>query len=365
MKQARAAIFMKPNKPFEIRTFNVELTPTGYGRSELIASGVCGTDIHVHNGKLDQCCPSIIGHEFIGRLTDLVEEEGKKSGLKVGDNVLSYIAMPCGECVLCKSGDDANCVNMGDTTAGSIDASPYMWGAYSQVNYTPLSNLVKIPEELDPYMVSVLACAGPTGMHAFSLAERGGVKFSDIHTAVVQGMGPVGIFALMYLKSAGVEHVHVVCGSQNEKRAAFARSLGAEEVFSLSATPAEKITERLMELTDGLGVDLVFEASGAPIAVAQGMEMLRNRGVYLIPGQYSNSGGITINPEMITFKALHIIGSSQYSFSDIYAYFDFLCKNPTLHDTIRSLAKAYPVDKVNEAFDDAKAGVNVKTLLVP
>ncbi len=365
MKQARAAIFIKPKVPFDVRTFDVALTPSGYGRSELIASGVCGTDIHIHNGTLDQGTPSIIGHEFIGRLVDLDEEEGKKYGFKVGDNVLSYIAVSCGECVLCKSGDDSNCVNMTETTSGSIEEAPYLWGAYTQVNYTPLKNLVKVPDALDPVMVSVLACAGPTGMHAFSLAERGGVKFSDIHTAVVQGMGPVGIFALMYLKSVGVEHVHVVCGSYNEKREEFARALGADEVFSLSTTPAEKITEKLMELTDGLGVDLVFEASGAPIAVAQGMDMLRNRGVYLIPGQYSNSGGITIQPQMITFKALHIIGSSQYSFADIDSYLDFLIKNPDLHSTIRSMGTFYSIDKVNEAFDDARAGRNIKTVLIP
>ena len=50
-------------------------------------------------------------------------------------------------------------------------------------------------------------------------------------------------------------------------------------------------------------MDLCFEASGAPAAVAQGMDILRNRGVYLIPGQYSNSGGIEIQPQIITFKA--------------------------------------------------------------
>ncbi len=56
--------------------------------------------------------------------------------------------------------------------------------------------------------------------------------------------------------------------------------------------------------------------------------MLRNRGVYLIPGQYSNRGGITIEPQLITFRALHLIGSSQYSHRDVEEYLRFLQAHP-------------------------------------
>ena len=94
------------------------------------------------------------------------------------------------------------------------------------------------------------------------------------------------------------------------------------------------------------------------------MEILRNRGVYLIPGQYSNSGGIEIQPQMITFKALHLIGSSQYSMTDVKAYLDFLCEHKETHSLILSLGSKYKIDDINFAFDDAKAGKNVKTILV-
>jgi Zn-dependent alcohol dehydrogenase len=50
--------------------------------------------------------------------------------------------------------------------------------------------------------------------------------------------------------------------------------------------------------------------------------------------------------------------------SDVRAYLDFLCAHPELHDTIKQLISCYPVSQVNAAFDDAKAGNNVKTLLV-
>ena len=362
--KAKAAVFMGTERPFEVRKFEVTKTPAGYGRSELIASGICGTDIHIHRGKLFTASPSIIGHEFVGKLIDLNEQEGAKYGLKKGDNVIADIAVPCGECLLCKTGDDANCVNMKVTNGGSINEAPYLYGGYTEINYTPLSNLIKIPEDLDPVMVCTFACPGPTAMHAFALAKRAGINLCDVNTAVVQGLGPVGTYAVMYLKAIGVKKVFAITAGNNEKREKIALQLGAEEVLNLTrVTPAE-ITKRLQQENSGLGVDLVFEASGAPSAVPQGMEILRNRGVYLIPGQYSNSGGVLIQPQLLTFKALQIIGSSQYSKCDVKDYLLFLSEHKELHKNILELGNKYKIQDINQAFEDAKAGNNIKTMLV-
>lgn len=362
--KAKAAVFMGANKPFRIQEFDVCPAPAGYARMELIASGVCGTDVHFHRGKLSVNAPTIIGHEFVGRITDLNEEEGKAYGLSVGDPVIADIAVPCGECLLCKSGDDANCVNMQVTNGGDIDTPPYLYGGYAEANFTPLKNLIKIPEGIDPATACVFACPGPTAMHAFALAEQAGVSLKNVHSAVVQGLGPVGMYALMYLKAMGVERVFAINAGNNAQREELAKKFGAEKIFNLSVTPAEEITAELQKENGGLGVDLAFEASGAPSAVPQGMEILRNRGVYLVPGQYSNSGGVTIQPQMITFKALHIIGSSQYSVGDVKSYLAFLAAHGELHKDIASMANRYKISEANEAFADAEAGLNGKTVFV-
>ncbi len=362
--KAKAAVFMGIETPFEIREFDVTATPAGYGRSTLIASGVCGTDLHFYRGGLLTTPPTVIGHEFVGKLTDCDPTEAAKYGLAVGDNVIANIAVPCGECLLCKTGDDANCVNMGVTNGGSIEEAPYLWGGYTEVNYTPLTNLVKIPEGLDPTAVAVFACPGPTALHAFRLGEQAGMKWTDIHSAVVQGGGPVGSFAVMYLKAMGVEKVYAVINREDPTREALLKKLGADEVLSLRKDGSEAVTKRLQRENGGQGVDLCYEASGAPRAVPQGMNFLRNRGIYLIPGQYSNSGGIEIQPQMITFKAIHIIGSSQYSMVDVKDYLAFLDTHRELQDLILSLATCYPVSETNKAFEDALAGRNVKTVLV-
>jgi len=362
--KAKAAVFMGAHKDFEVREFEVTKCPENYGQMELIASGICGTDLHMHNGKLAVGAPSIIGHEFVGRITDLDKAEAEKYGLEIGDAVIADIAVPCGECILCKNGDDANCVNMQVTNGGSIEVAPYLYGGYTEVNYTPLTNLVKIPEGIDPTVAATFACPGPTAIHACCLAEKAGVDLAKINVAVVQGLGPVGTFAVMYLKRMGVKTVYAVTAGNNLKREELAVSLGADKVFNLTREGTENVTKALLSENGGLGVDLCFEASGAPQAVVQGLEILRNRGVYLVPGQYSASGGIQIQPQMITFKALHIIGSSQYSMTDVHKYLEFLGDNPYLHPLIEKLGSKYKVEQINEAIIDAKSGNNIKTLLV-
>ncbi len=363
--KAKAAVLVQTNTPFEIREFEVTETPSGYARMELIASGVCGTDVHQYTGRLGTKPPKIIGHEFIGRIADVNEAEAASYGLKKGDNVIVDIAMPCGECPLCKAGDDANCVRMGLTNSPALDQAPYLFGGYSEVNYTPLTNLIKIPEELDPAMVATFACPGPTAIHAFELARRANIDVAGMNVAVVQGLGPVGCFAIMYLHAIGVKHVYAINAVQDDARIALAKQLGAEEVFVLSEMSTDELTARLKQENNGLGVDLCFEASGSPKAVPQGIAILRNRGVYLVPGQYSNSGGIEIQPQLITFRALQIIGASQYSVCDVEKYLEFLCEHKELHKTIVALGTRYSLVDVNRAYDDIKSGkANVKTILI-
>lgn len=362
--KAKAAVFMGAHKDFEVREFEVTKCPKGYGEMELIASGICGTDLHMHNGKLNVGAPSIIGHEFVGRIIDLDKTEAEKYGLEIGDAVIADIAVPCGKCLLCKNGDDANCVNMKVTNGGSIEVAPYLYGGYTEVNYTPLSNLIKIPESVDPMVAATFACPGPTAIHACRLAEQAGVDFSRINAAVVQGLGPVGTFAVMYLKKMGIRAVYAITTGNNLKREELAQSLGADKVYNLTKEGTENVTKALMAENDDLGVDLCFEASGAPQAVVQGMDILRNRGIYLIPGQYSASGSVEIQPQIITFKALHMIGSSQYSVCDVEKYLKFLVENPDLHPLIEKLGSKYSVEQINEAIVDAKSGNNIKTLLV-
>lgn len=80
-------------------------------------------------------------------------------------------------------------------------------------------------------------------MHAFALAGRAGVDLADIRTAVVQGLGPVGTYAVMYLKAMGVKQVFAITAGTNARREELAKSLGASEVFNLSRTARRRSTK--------------------------------------------------------------------------------------------------------------------------
>ena len=173
----------------------------------------------------------------------------------------------------------------------------------------------------------------------------------------------MGSFAVAYLACAGVKNVIAFIGRENEDKAQMLRSLGASEVYSMK-TDGQKIQQRISELTEGIGADLVFEGSGGAEAVPFGMDLLRNRGMYLVPGQYSDKGGVVIQPQMITFKALQIIGSSQYSVCDVEKYLSFLSCNQHLWKVIGGLVSKYSLEDINLAFEDMEAGKNIKTVLV-
>jgi len=366
MKTAKLAVMVGVEQPFEIREYPLTVPAEGMAQMKLIASGVCGTDIHMHRGKIPVKLPATIGHEFVGEVISISEKDSQKSGIVVGDRVIVDIACPCGECLLCHNGDDANCVHMGVTNVGNLEVTPHFYGGYGEYNYSPVSNLIKIPESLDAKMTCSFACAGPTALHAFRLAEQADEHPEKAKVAIVQGIGPVALFAIMYLASLGIPNVIALVPDVDAEpeRTKLAKELGATEVLSINKLGMESIIHHIHERNNGLGADLVFEASGAPIAVPQGISMLRNRGLYLIPGQYSNSGAIEIQPQLITFNALHIIGSSQYSISDVQNYLSFLEKNPHLHEIISRTMNCYRVEDVNQAFDDAKARKNIKTVLI-
>ena len=363
-RTAKAAVFTGVDQPFDIREYDVEPTPAGMATLDLIASGVCGTDLHIHRGKIPLPAPAIIGHEFVGRVAEIAEADAQRYGIRPGDAAIVDIACPCGQCPLCQAGDDANCLNMGVTNAGDPGQAPHFFGGYGEVNVSPVANLVRIPEGLDPEMVCAYACAGPTTIHAFRLAERANCRPEAWRTAVVQGIGPVGTFALLYLAKLGVKNVVAVASRRVESRDRLVRELGATETLYLNELGAEGVIERVRRLSDGIGADLALEASGNPRAFPQGLRMLRNRGLYLVPGQYSNSGGVPVEPQLITFQALQIIGSSQYAMQDVRDYLDFLLKHPEVHGLIASLLARYAVADTNQAFQDAKAGRNIKTILI-
>ena len=364
----KAAVYAKAGGSLEIREYPVLPPFPGGVRLRLDYSGICGTDIHILEGRLAIPPVFIPGHEFIGTVEEMdsnVKIDGLGNPLAIGDRVIACVALPCGHCFSCRNGHTASCLNFGVSNIRNPQEAPHFFGGFGDYLQQPASTCIRIPEGLDLAAVAALPCAGPTSIRAFSVA--GGVVPGEL--VIVQGTGPVGLFAIAWAVRAGATVVAIGSGSSPE-RLKMAKEFGAVEVIDYRQMPTEKRLEKVQgmakDLGRGNGADVVFEASGAPNAIPEGMNLLRTLGRYIVPGQYSSSGKVEIQPELITFKALKLIGSGQYKLTDIAEYLAFLRKYPELQKLFAaSISHRFTVSQANEAVACASQGKAIKAVFVP
>ncbi len=362
---AKAAVFVKAGAALEIRSYPVSPPRGDRVLLKLKLSGICGTDIHILSGRLPIPPSFIPGHEFIGTVEAAgprAKVDGLGQALRTGDLVIACVADPCGKCFTCKRGGQANCLNFGVTNIRNPQEAPHLFGGFAERLYQPAATLVRVPRGIPAEAVAAFPCAGPTAIHGFGRA--GGLSKGEL--VVVQGTGPVGLFAIAWAHAAGCR-VAAIGSASNPERMALARRLGAEKIWDYRAgTPADRAAEIKAwgaRYKRGDGADVVFEASGAPAAIPEGLGMVRTLGRYIVPGQYSASGSVAINPEQITFKALTIVGSSQYALADIKSYLAFLKANPRLHGPFAAcITHRFKVDEAAKACADASAGRAVKAV---
>lgn len=366
-KTGAAAVYVGSGKPMEIRDYPISAPGPNQVRLGLERSGICGTDVHIMEGRLALPAPMILGHEFVGRveaLGDGCDQDGLGSPLKPGDAAIACVALPCGQCFSCKAGETASCMNFGVTYIADPAVPPHFLGGYAEYLFSPTGNLVRIPDDVDLDAAAAFPCAGPTVIRA---CEYGG-GLSDGELVVVQGTGPVGLFAIAWAASAGCRVVAIGSGA-NPLRTELAHKLGASEVFDYRRCTAEERLQRVKdiakEMNRGDGADVVIEASGSPAAFSEGLGLVRTRGRYFVPGQYSASGEISIQPELITFKAIRIIGSGQYSLSDVGVYLDFLRDNPRVAEVFAEcITRRFRLSEANEALAEAARGAVIKGVFV-
>jgi D-arabinose 1-dehydrogenase-like Zn-dependent alcohol dehydrogenase len=364
-KTGRAAVYVRANAPLELRRYPVLPPERHQALLKLVMSGICGTDIHILEGRLPIPPPFIPGHEFIGQVEALgagVKTDGLGAPLKAGDAVIACVALPCGGCFCCKQGETASCLNFGVSNIKDAGVAPHFFGGFGEYLHQPAKTLVKIPKGVDPKAVAAMPCAGPTIIRALDFA--GNLNGNEL--VVVQGTGPVGLFAVAYAAAAGCTVLAI--GSRAHRLKA-ARTLGAKAVLDYRKTSIDQRSQTVQDwakrLGRGNGADVVIEASGSPAAIPEGLQLLRTLGRYVVPGQYSSSGTVAIQPEWITFKALKIIGSGQYKLHDIAIYLDFLKRHPQTARAFARMVTPFRVGDAARAVRAVSSGKVVKGALVP
>ena len=364
--QAVRAVFMTaPGRPLEPRSVPAPKPREGGAILETVASEVCGTDVHLHHGRLAGVpYPIIPGHVSVGRVLEtggpLADVEGR--AIPSGALVTFYdVYGTCGACWHCLVARAATRCPQRRVYGITAPASDGLLGGWSErIEILPGVRVVPLPEGLSAEDFLGGGCGLPTGFHA---VERAGIAMGD--TVVVQGSGPVGLNALIFAQLSGALRVFVVGAPKGRLDAA--RRLGAEDALDITETkePAARAAW-VRDRTSGRGADVVIEASGNPAALPEGLEMLRDGGRYVVVGQYTDSGDATLNPHRhVNRRHATILGCWGYEFSHLHRSLAMMAKHAGRYRWKELVTREYPLEKANEALADMERLAVVKALIRP
>jgi alcohol dehydrogenase len=215
----------------------------------ITTSTICGTDLHILKGDLPAVTDGrILGHEGIG----IVEEIGDAvSVFKRGDRVLISCVTSCGKCAYCKKAMYSHCQSGGWILGHTIDGTQ---AEYVRIPHADTS-LYPCPPNADEEALVMLSDILPTAFECGVL--NGCVKPGD--TVAIVGAGPVGLAVLLTAQFYAPSSVMVI--DLDDNRLDVAQDLGATAV--INSTDGHAV-ERVMQLTDRVGVDVAIEAVGTP-----------------------------------------------------------------------------------------------------
>ncbi len=249
--------------------------------------GICGSDLHYYEtGAIGDYVvepPFVLGHEPGGTVVEVGENV---KNLKVGDRVALEPGKTCGHCEFCKTGRYNLCPDV------VFFATPPVDGVFQEYVAHEAELCFKLPDNvstLEGALIEPLA----VGFHA---AIQGDAHLGQ--RAVVMGAGCIGLVSMMALKARGVSEVYVV--DIMEKRLNKALELGATGVINGSK---EDVLERVKELTNGAGMDLVIETAGTEITTRQAIHMAKKGSNIVLVG-YSKSGEMTLPMSLVLDKEL-------------------------------------------------------------
>jgi len=360
----RAAVMTAPNEPIVVQEFPMPTLEEGAILLRTIYSEVCGTDVHLHHGRLSGVpYPVIPGHVNVGEIADLkgtpVDVDGRP--LRRGQ-VVTFLDVheTCGHCWFCTVAKASTRCPHRKVYGITYSASEGLLGGWAEMIYLkPGVKVLPLPEEVPAERFIGAGCGLPTSVHAIERAE---IMLGD--TVVVQGSGPVGLTCTILAQLTGATDVIVIGGP--EQRLAEAERVGATLTLDIATTSEEERRAAILERTGGRGADVTIEASGNPAAVREGFGLTRDAGRYVIVGQYTDAGDIRLNPHRdINRKHLEVRGSWGSDFSHFWRGLRVVARYGERFQWERFVTRRYGLEEANAALDDVEHYRTVKALIDP
>lgn len=306
--------------------------------------GVCGSDVHMwQNNQSWAVKPDLVlGHEMSGVIVEVGEGV---TGWSVGDRVVCETAATiCGECALCRSGRYNLCPHrMGYGAMAD--------GSFSDVVLAEPRVLHRIPDDVgfdaasitEPYCVAYNA-----------IVERGSVQPGDL--VVVQGVGPVGALSVQVARLRGAGTVVAVGTARDRDRLREVAGFGADVVVDLSE---QDVHEVVAALGDGLGADVVVDATGVSSAMEQSLELVRPLGSVVKVGWGPEPLGFSLDP--LVAKAVTVYGSFSHTWNTWERVLNLFSTGRLDPSTV--IGGVYGLDEWRQAFEDMESGRNIKSVV--
>ncbi len=257
--------------------------------------GICGSDVHYYeHGRIGDYVvesPLVLGHESAGEVVAVGENA---DDFEVGDRVTLEPGIPCRHCAHCKRGEYNLCPDV------TFMATPPDDGAFAEYVAWPADFTYRLPDGVST-REGALCEPLSVGIHA---VRRGNVGVGD--SVLVTGCGPIGLLAMEAAKAAGATEMFV--SDVVPEKLALADSRGADATIDVSeADLADAVSRR----TDGEGVDVVIEASGATPAIRTTTDAVRRGGTVVLVG-LSQDDEIPLATGDIIDNELDVRGSFRY-----------------------------------------------------
>lgn len=359
MATSRAAVVTEFHRPLEIQEVEIPSLSGIAMTVRIDASTLCGTDVHRWEGGLDEeSIPYITGHEPCGFIEEMNEPRFDILGnpLAVGDRIVwSYVS--CGHCYFCTVALQP-CLCRGRASWGHnrADRYPYLLGSCAQYMYVPSEcQIVRVPEQISSATAAASSCAYRTIMHAYD--RLGAIKSHE--TVLIQGSGPLGIFAASVAREHGAKEVLMIGAPAG--RLETAKKMGVDRLIDLDVlTDEDDRVEWVKEATGGRGADVVMQCATAN-AVPEGLRMLRDGGRYVSVGV---GGKATVAPaglpgEMTLYTVRS--GEPRHWLQAI----DFLDSRWEQYPFEEMISEHFDLDGVNEAMSAMASFRVVKAAIHP
>jgi 2-desacetyl-2-hydroxyethyl bacteriochlorophyllide A dehydrogenase len=320
----RAAVITAFNQPWAIKDMPDPRPGPGQVLVRVRASGMCGTDVHVHHGMFPLQPPFVAGHEPAG---EVVETGAGVTDLRPGDRVGTFWHQKgCGRCASCQSGRHAGCAE--------VQTWMHVGGGNSELMIAWASGCALIPDGVDFETAAPIFCAGYTVMSGLRNADaKPGERLA------VLGVGGLGHLAVQFAKATGLATVAITSQPNKKKELT---ELGADEVLVSGDDPGQT-------LRDAGGVDVILSTTNSAKQVASAFTGLRAGGRLVNMGV--PEGPIPIDPMVLMFGQRQLRGSSQDERSDLAEALALVAAGK-----VSPRIETYPLERVNEVRDRLEAG---------